>query len=245
MRLLLVDTPETKHPREPVEPYGPEASQFAKDTLSGKEVKLEFDGPKRDKYDRLLVHLWIGDKTFNQMLLENGFARIAYVYDPPYNHYDAYLEAEEKAKNSKIGIWSIPNYVQNDGFNEAAASSDSSSTTDTGTSDETINTSQETQSVIDLVSVDLGDEVVVIKNTGSSDIDLSGWFLLSVTGNQTYYFPEGYILESGATVKIVSGRGATDNPPSQLKWTGRYIWNNDGDPAELYNNDSELVDQAN
>ncbi|WP_371018325.1 thermonuclease family protein [Pseudalkalibacillus sp. JSM 102089] len=33
IRLLLVDTPETKHPSKPVQPYGPDASQFAKDQL--------------------------------------------------------------------------------------------------------------------------------------------------------------------------------------------------------------------
>lgn len=118
VRLLLVDTPETKDPDKPVQPFGPEATEFAEKTLSGKEVKLEFDGPERDKYDRLLVYLWIGDKIFNQMLLEEGLARIAYVYDPPYKHYDAFVETEEKAKKEKKGVWSIPEYVTNDGFNE-------------------------------------------------------------------------------------------------------------------------------
>lgn len=70
VRLLLVDTPETKDPDKPVQPFGPEATEFAEKTLSGKEVRLEFDGPERDKYDRLLVYLWVGDKIFNQMLLE-------------------------------------------------------------------------------------------------------------------------------------------------------------------------------
>lgn len=118
LRLLLVDTPETNSPNKPVQPFGPEATEFAEKTLSGKEVKLEFDGPERDKYDRLLVYLWIGDKIFNQMLLEEGLARIAYIYDPPYKHYDAFVTAEKKAKSSKKGIWSIPEYVTEDGFNE-------------------------------------------------------------------------------------------------------------------------------
>ena len=30
VRLLLVDTPETVHPTKSVQPFGPEASQFAK-----------------------------------------------------------------------------------------------------------------------------------------------------------------------------------------------------------------------
>ncbi|PDO11602.1 MAG: hypothetical protein BLM47_00260 [Candidatus Reconcilbacillus cellulovorans] len=121
VRLLLVDTPETKDPNEPIQPFGPEATAFAEKTLVGKEVRLEFDGPERDKYDRLLAYLWIGDKIFNQMLLEEGLARVAYVYDPPYTHYEEFIEAEEKAKAEKKGIWSIKGYVAEDGFHEEVA----------------------------------------------------------------------------------------------------------------------------
>lgn len=126
VRLLLVDTPETKDPNEPVQPYGPEASEFAENTLLGKEVRIEYDGPERDKYDRLLGYIWIGDKIFNQMLIEEGLARVAYVYDPPYNHYDSFLDAEEKTKASGKGIWSIDGYTTADGFNEEVAEASSS-----------------------------------------------------------------------------------------------------------------------
>lgn len=116
VRLLLVDTPETVHPSKPVQPYGPEASSFAKEILTGKQVQVEFDGPKRDKYDRLLAYLWVDGKMFNEMLLEEGLARLAYVYDPPYTHFDAYVKAQTKAVNSKKGIWSRSGYVTEDGF---------------------------------------------------------------------------------------------------------------------------------
>ncbi|MBE3557391.1 MAG: thermonuclease family protein [Firmicutes bacterium] len=129
IRLLCVDTPETKDPNTPVEPYGPEASAFAKQQLEGKQVKLEYDGPQRDKYGRLLVHLWVGDKLFNQMLLEKGLARIAYLYDPPYNHYSAYVAAQNKAKAAKLGIWSIPGYVTAEGYNLGAVQSASKKST--------------------------------------------------------------------------------------------------------------------
>lgn len=116
VRLLLVDTPETKHPDLPVQQFGPEASKFAKDTLSGQKVRLEYDGPERDKYGRILAYLWIGDKTFNQMLLEQGLARLAYIFDPPYTHMDAFTQAENEAKSAKLGIWSVPGYVTDEGF---------------------------------------------------------------------------------------------------------------------------------
>jgi micrococcal nuclease len=127
VRLLLVDTPETKHPDLPVQLYGPEASQFAQEILSGKEVRVEYDGPKRDKYDRLLAYLWIDGKNFNRMLLEKGLARLAYVYDPPYTHYDSFVKAQTKAANANKNIWSIDGYVSDSGFSKNQQSADSGS----------------------------------------------------------------------------------------------------------------------
>lgn len=117
VRLLLVDTPETVHPNKPVQPFGPEASQFAKDKLAGEQVRIEYDGPKRDNYDRLLTYIWVDGNNFNKMLLEEGLARYAYVYDPPYTHSSAFMKAQNQAKSAGRGIWSRDNYVTNDGFN--------------------------------------------------------------------------------------------------------------------------------
>lgn len=116
VRLLLVDTPETKHPSKPVQPFGPEASAFAKEVLLGETVQVEYDGPKRDKYDRLLAYLWLDGKTFNEMLLEEGLARLGYVYDPPYTHFNEYMKAQNRAKGANKGIWSRSGYVTEDGF---------------------------------------------------------------------------------------------------------------------------------
>jgi micrococcal nuclease len=121
VRLLLVDTPETHHPTKPVEPFGPEASQFATNTLVGKNVQLDLDGPERDKYGRLLVYLWIDNTTFNDMLLKKGLARVAYVYNPPYKHYDEYVADESTAKDQKLGIWSLLGYVTENGYDDSFA----------------------------------------------------------------------------------------------------------------------------
>jgi micrococcal nuclease len=57
-RLIGVNTPET-HGR--TQPYGPEASNFTRQNLEGKEVLLELDVEKVDPYGRLLayVYLWV------------------------------------------------------------------------------------------------------------------------------------------------------------------------------------------
>ena len=40
---------------EEVEPYGPEASEFATSELQGREIGLEFDAERADRYGRLLA----------------------------------------------------------------------------------------------------------------------------------------------------------------------------------------------
>src|SRR5262245_6027922 len=47
VRLLGVNTPETKHPSRPVEPLGEEASAFTRDFVKGGTVRLRFD---RERY---------------------------------------------------------------------------------------------------------------------------------------------------------------------------------------------------
>jgi micrococcal nuclease len=41
VRLIGVDTPETKHPKKPVERFGKEASEFTGQMVEGKRVRLE------------------------------------------------------------------------------------------------------------------------------------------------------------------------------------------------------------
>lgn len=116
MRLLLVDTPETKHPDLPVQPFGEEASRFTENLLSNQQIQIEFDGPQRDKYNRLLGYVWIDGENFNKLLLKEGLARYAYEYDPPYTHQEEMKMAEKQARQEGIGIWSIDDYVSEDGF---------------------------------------------------------------------------------------------------------------------------------
>ncbi|WP_121605973.1 thermonuclease family protein [Virgibacillus sp. Bac332] len=118
VRLLLIDTPESVHPDKPVQPYGKEASDFAEDTLKeGQTVTLEKGDPERDKYDRLLGYIWIDDVNFNQLMIEKGYARVAYVYEPNTKYLDELKTAEEKAEEKRSNIWSIDGYAESQ-FND-------------------------------------------------------------------------------------------------------------------------------
>jgi micrococcal nuclease len=104
VRLVLIDTPETKHPTKPIEPFGPEASKFTKDLLEGKEVKLEQDVSIRDRYGRLLMYVWLDDRLVNELLLEKGLARVA-VFPPDVKYVEAFRAVQKRAQDAAIGIW--------------------------------------------------------------------------------------------------------------------------------------------
>ncbi|MFD5853622.1 lamin tail domain-containing protein [Cytobacillus pseudoceanisediminis] len=97
--------------------------------------------------------------------------------------------------------------------------------------------------VIKIKSVDLSKEVIAVKNEGYKDVTLTGWKIVSVEGNQTYYFPEGFVLKTGSTVFVTSGPGAKDQAPSYLKWTNANMLNNAGDVTRLYNPKGEKVSE--
>ncbi|WP_246366887.1 thermonuclease family protein [Paraliobacillus salinarum] len=77
----------------------------SRQTLIGKQVHLEYDGPRYDHYGRLLAYLWVDGVMLNELLLEEGFAHVAYAYHPPYKHYQRYVHAQMRAKISRKGIW--------------------------------------------------------------------------------------------------------------------------------------------
>lgn len=107
VRLLGINTPETVDPRRPVECFGREASNKAKEILSGKKVFLEADPSQadRDKYKRLLRYVFLEDGTFfNKLMIMEGFA-FEYTYYIPYKYQKEFKEAEKKAKEAKKGLW--------------------------------------------------------------------------------------------------------------------------------------------
>ena len=118
VRFLLIDTPETKHPKLGVQPMGKEASEFTRNMLEEADrITLEYDAEERDKYDRVLAYVYADGKNVQEALLKEGLARVGYVYESR-RHLDAFREAERSAKEKKIGVWQCPGYATDKGFDE-------------------------------------------------------------------------------------------------------------------------------
>ncbi len=107
VRLIGVDTPETKEPGCAPQPYGAEASAYAESILPGQQVELEFGVEKTDRYDRLLAYIYTEDgEMFNEDLVEGGYAQ-AYPYPPDTKYADRFAAAQDRAAAAGRGIWAL------------------------------------------------------------------------------------------------------------------------------------------
>ena len=86
---------------------------------------------------------------------------------------------------------------------------------------------------VSILSIDLVGETVTLVNHSTSDVDLTGWKLVSTKGQETFAFPAGTVIPAQSSLEIVSGPKA--NPgENQIIWSKTNIWNNQGDQGILY-----------
>lgn len=109
VRLLGVDTPETKHPTKPVECFGPEAAAFLESLLpKGTEVRAVRDVEARDRFGRLLLHLFVdvqgASVHVNAEIVRGGYARLLAI--PPNAAFTEELgRALAEARRNRRGLW--------------------------------------------------------------------------------------------------------------------------------------------
>ncbi len=114
---MLVDTPETNHPRmDGPQPFGHDAKNFMEEFMKGGKVEIELDVSERDHYGRILAYVYVNGVSAQEELLKRGLARVAYIFPPNTRYVDTYQAIQEKAQAEGIGIWSVENYAQEDGF---------------------------------------------------------------------------------------------------------------------------------
>jgi len=236
VRLLGVDTPEvhvavdppeyegipdTEAGRDWLRDWGHKASEFARLTVGGETVTIAVDpvADRRGSYGRLLVYVYHDGANFNRQLIEQGYARL---YDSTFSKRDAFAAAEATAQSNDVGLWNFdaPTPTIGDGgvtlaivtIHADAAGNDNDNP---------------------------NDEYVVLKNTGSSPIDLSGWTISDEAGH-TFEFPQGFVLGSGDTVTIRTGSGT--NTDATLYWgSSSAIWNNGGDTIVVRDGNGDVV----
>jgi micrococcal nuclease len=107
VRLIGVNTPETKHPTKPIECFGPEASAYLTQLLpKGTHVRIERDIEARDRYGRMLLYLYReSDNLFiNLDLVSHGYG-IPMSIEPNTFHRNDFVHAAALAETTNVGLW--------------------------------------------------------------------------------------------------------------------------------------------
>lgn len=104
VRLLGVDAPEKHGGYRPSEPFGDAATAFMKRLLEGKDVRLEYDGARKDQYNRTLAYVFLPDgRLANLEIIKAGLAETYRRFE--YQRKPAYFAAEREAKEARRGMW--------------------------------------------------------------------------------------------------------------------------------------------
>ncbi len=104
IRVIGIDTPELN----PRECYAQQAASRMQSLVQSRSVRLTADPTQadRDRYGRLLRHVWLADgRSVAQLLIAGGYG-VEYTYAKPYAGQAAYRSAQASAKAAHLGIWS-------------------------------------------------------------------------------------------------------------------------------------------
>jgi micrococcal nuclease len=107
VRLLEIDTPETKRPGEPVQCLARRATRMTERLLPrGSVAWVQRDEELLDRYGRTLGYVWNADGLFvNEALVRRGLARVLF-YRPNDRHLERIRAAEDAARAAGRGVWS-------------------------------------------------------------------------------------------------------------------------------------------
>ena len=106
VRLLNIDTPETKHPDLPVQCLGPEATEFLAERLpAGTEIELEYDEERLDRYDRTLAGVYESGSLVNAEIAAEDLGVPVY-FEPNDRFLPEVEEAAATAEAEGLGLFS-------------------------------------------------------------------------------------------------------------------------------------------
>jgi micrococcal nuclease len=106
IRMIGVDTPETKDPRKPVQCFGQAASDFTKQLIGSQPVRLESDplSTNRDRYNRLLRYVYLPDGRLVEAEVIRGGYGFAYT-SFPFTKSDEFVGYQREAREQNRGLW--------------------------------------------------------------------------------------------------------------------------------------------
>lgn len=107
LRYLGIDTPELASGRRPAEPYAREAMEMNRRLVEGKRIHLERDVSERDRFGRLLRHVYVDGVLVGAELVREGAAQ-AKTYPPDVRYRPCFRLLEREARGDGRGLWAQP-----------------------------------------------------------------------------------------------------------------------------------------
>ena len=105
VRLLNINAPEISSRHRDGEQGGEAAKGWLKQQIGKQPIYLRFDKEKRDRYDRLLAHVFLqNERHLNAEILEQGLAALT-VHPPNLLYVDEMRAAQQRAIDKRLGIW--------------------------------------------------------------------------------------------------------------------------------------------
>jgi micrococcal nuclease len=104
VRLLGVDAPEKTGGYRDAERYGDEATRFMRELVDGKLVRLEYDGERKDQFNRTLAYVVLENGTIaNEAIIRAGWAETYRRFT--YRRKPQFQAAERDARAAGRGMW--------------------------------------------------------------------------------------------------------------------------------------------
>jgi micrococcal nuclease len=104
VRLLGVDAPEKTGGYRESEPFGDAAAKYLRTLLDGQTVRLEYDGPLKDQFNRTLAYVYLADgRLANLEIIRAGYAETYRRFE--YRRKRDFYDAEREAQTAKRGMW--------------------------------------------------------------------------------------------------------------------------------------------
>jgi len=102
VRLIGVDAADSKHP---LHPSGPQAAEFSRRRVEGREVTLQLDRERRDRHGRILAYVYADGSMLNEELIRAGFSRADTSFNLDRSTATRFRRAEDEAREAGRGIW--------------------------------------------------------------------------------------------------------------------------------------------
>ncbi|HMV66495.1 MAG TPA: thermonuclease family protein [Myxococcota bacterium] len=216
VRLRWVNTPELK----PEEPWAREARALTEHMVMGQLVELDVAPSQRDSYGRVVAGVRTRDGSLSTALLEAGLGHL-FVIPPDDTDLKPLIEAQERARKAKLGIWS--NELFQGPLHITSLHADAP-----GPDAENVN-----------------GEYLRICNISPEPVDLGGFRLRTRAGLEVKL--PGVTVPAGYTAKVMSGQGvdqvAIDQPIEVHLGSAVPIWGDEGDMATLIAPDGREIDR--